>query len=87
MVATATCWGSAERHLGLLSDGATAAAHFEAALAANEAAGIVSMARMVRDDYVQILLARDAPGDAARAEALANERLAPTELAERPSRR
>jgi tetratricopeptide (TPR) repeat protein len=90
MVATATCWGSVERHLGLLAaargESDAAAAHFEAALAANEAAGIVSMARMVRDDYAQLLRARDAPGDAERAEALASETesLPTTELADRP---
>jgi hypothetical protein len=74
MAATAACLGSAERHLGLLAatrrDLDAAAAHFEAALLANETAGILSMARMVRDDYAQMLLARDAPGDAARAEEL-----------------
>jgi tetratricopeptide (TPR) repeat protein len=63
MAATAACLGSAERHLGLLAaarrDWDTATAHFEAALAANEAAGIVAMARMVRDDLAQMLLARD----------------------------
>ncbi len=57
MVGMATCWGSAERYLGLLAaatgDWDAAAAHFEAALAANAACGIESMVRMVREDYAE----------------------------------
>jgi hypothetical protein len=59
MVGMATCWGSAERYLAMLAaargDEETARAHAEAALAANEAAGITSMARMVREDFADLL--------------------------------
>ena len=55
--------------------GRAAAAHFESALASNAAAGIVSMVRMVRDDYAGMLEARGAPGDAERAAALRAQNL------------
>jgi hypothetical protein len=53
-----------------MGDEEAAVAHFEAALAANAAAGIVSMRRMTVDDYVALL---DARGEAERAEALRAE--------------
>jgi uncharacterized protein HemY len=74
MVAMATCWGSAERYLGLLAasrrDWETAAGHFQAALTANKTAGIVSMTRMVSEEYADMLLARGARGDRESAHAL-----------------
>ena len=75
------CFGSCERYLGLLAaarrEWDAAEAHFEAAIAANAAAGIVSMERMTRDDLIALLEAR---GDRDRAEALRGEALpAPTE--------
>jgi hypothetical protein len=81
VVGMATCLGSAERFLGLLTEGDVAAAHFESALASNAAAGIVSMVRMVRDDYAGMLDARGAPGDAERAEELRSRNEAEAEAA------
>ena len=74
------CFGSCERYLGLLAaarrEWDVAEAHFEAAIAANAAAGIVSMERMTRDDLIALLEAR---GDRDRAEALRGEALPPTQ--------
>jgi hypothetical protein len=85
VVGMASCFGSGERYLGLLAtameDQDAAAAHFEAALASNAAAGVVSMLNMVRDDYAAMLLARSAPGDAERAEALRKQALADMDAA------
>jgi hypothetical protein len=54
MVGMATCWGSAERFLGLLAaatgDAEAAAVHFASAIDRNAAAGIESMVRMTRAD-------------------------------------
>jgi predicted ATPase len=73
-VAGSACWGSAERFLGLLaaatSDRDAAAAHFEAALAANTARGLTQMVWMTRADYADTLLAR---GDAEHAARLLRE--------------
>ena len=82
-----SCFGSCERYLGLLAaarrEWDAAEAHFEAAIAANAAAGIVSMERMTRDDLIALLEAR---GQRERAEALRGEApdLAPTEQVSRP---
>jgi hypothetical protein len=93
LVAMVACWGSAERYLGLLAaarqDWDAAAAHFEAALEVNEAAGIVSMTRMVSEEYAQMLRTRGGPGDADRARALdaaqaGGAEMAATEVATRP---
>ena len=84
VVGMASCFGSCERYLGLLASAQqqwdVAEEHFEAALASNAAAGIVSMLRMTRDDYRALLEARAAPGDAERAEALRAEALEAAEL-------
>ena len=81
VVGMASCFGSCERYLGLLartrSDWAAAAEHFEAALAANSAAGIASMLRMARDDYIELL---DERGQTQRAEELRSEALGASEL-------
>ena len=64
--ATSACWRPRGR------SGTRAEAHFEAAIAANAAAGIVSMERMTRDDLIALLEAR---GESERAEALRGEAL------------
>ncbi len=81
VVGMASCFGSCERYLGLLartrSDWAVAAEHFEAALAANAAAGIVSMERMARDDLIALL---DERGETAARRGAAPEALGASEL-------
>jgi tetratricopeptide (TPR) repeat protein len=76
MIGIAVCWGSPERFLGLLAatlgDDDAAVAHFETAIARNEAGGIDSMYELVRRDYADLL---DRLGDAERAAALRAERL------------
>jgi tetratricopeptide (TPR) repeat protein len=73
-VSQAAFWGSAERFLGLLAaamgDWDAAQAHFESAIAKNEAAGCPVAAAIVRRDYAEMLLARRAPGDVEAALAL-----------------
>jgi tetratricopeptide (TPR) repeat protein len=75
--------GSAHRHLGLLAategDTERAATHFEAALAMNARLGARPALARTHRDFARLLLARNRPGDAARALAL---RSAGLELAE-----
>jgi uncharacterized protein HemY len=85
IVGMGSCFGSCERYLGLLAaarhEWVDAEAHFEAAIAANAAAGIVSMERMTRDDLIALLEAR---GEHGRAEALRDEALPRTEQVNPP---
>ena len=80
IVGMGACFGSCERYLGQLAaarqEWDVAEAHFEAAIAANAAVGIVSMERMTLDDLIALLEAR---GDRDRAEALRGEALPPTQ--------
>lgn len=66
-----TNWGSAHRYLGLLAGTMDrvddAAAHFEAALEANERIGAVLMTAETQTAYGALLLRRGAKGDRARA--------------------
>jgi tetratricopeptide (TPR) repeat protein len=75
--------GSAHRHLGLLAatqgDTDRAATHFEAALAMNARLGARPALARTQRDFARLLLARNRPGDVARAVAL---RAAGLELAE-----
>ncbi|MEA2151380.1 MAG: eukaryotic-like serine/threonine-protein kinase [Solirubrobacteraceae bacterium] len=73
-VSQAAFWGSAERFLGLLAAATgrwdDAQAHFESAIAKDEAGGCPVAAGVVRRDYAEMLLARRAPGDVEAAVAL-----------------
>ncbi|MDX6704444.1 MAG: hypothetical protein QOI48_290 [Solirubrobacteraceae bacterium] len=66
-VTQAAFLGSAERYLGLLAAGMSrwdvASAHFESAIAKNEAGDCPVAAGVVRRDYAEMMLARRAPGD------------------------
>jgi hypothetical protein len=78
-VAQAAFWGSCERFLGLLAattgQWERARAHFQSAIAKNEAGGCPVAAAVVRRDYAEMLLARREPGDLATATALLREML------------
>jgi tetratricopeptide (TPR) repeat protein len=73
-VSQAAFWGSAERFLGLLAAATgrwdDAQAHFESAIAKNEASGCPIAAAVVRRDLAEMLLARRGPGDVETAVAL-----------------
>jgi DNA-binding SARP family transcriptional activator len=70
-VTQAASWGSSERFLGLLAavreHWDTAEAHFESAIAKNEAGGNAAAASLVRRDLAKMLVARHAEGDLGRA--------------------
>ena len=78
-VTQAAFWGSSERFLGLLAASMSrwdvASAHFESAIAKNEANGCPTAVEVVRRDYAEMLLARRAPGDLDVAAGLLRERL------------
>jgi tetratricopeptide (TPR) repeat protein len=84
-VTQAAFWGSAERFLGLLAAATgrsdVARAHFEAAIARNEASGCPTAADVVRRDYAAMLLARRGPGDLEVATTLLREMLQAAEAA------
>ena len=67
----AACWGSSERFLGLLAAVSeqwdTAEAHFESAVAKNDAGRNPAAASLVRRDLAKMLVARRADGDLERA--------------------
>jgi tetratricopeptide (TPR) repeat protein len=78
-VTQAAFWGSSERFLGLLAAAMSrwdvASAHFESAIAKNEANSSPMAAGVVRRDYAEMLLARRAPGDLDVAAGLLREML------------
>jgi hypothetical protein len=79
-------WGSSERFLGLLATALSrweaATAHYESAIAKNEAGGNAGAASLVRRDYAAMLMTRGAPGDLDHAEALLRETLTSAEAAQ-----
>jgi hypothetical protein len=84
-VTQAAFWGSSERFLGLLAAALgrsdAAGAHFESAIAKNEASGSPMAAGVVRRDHARMLLARGRPGDRVAAAGLLREILGAAEAA------